>query len=95
MARHNKAMEKKAFLEKSGKGLHLKFKTLQKVKIPFRPLSQYALISFVKKLKIPDFRGIYIRDTLPDIPLNIECGILNLDLNDGNGNHWTSWYKSN
>ena len=95
MARHNKAMEKKAFLEKSGKRLHLKFKTLQKVKIPFRPLSQYDLISFVKKLKIPDFRGIYMRDTLPDIPLNIECGILNLDLNDGNGTHWTSWYKSN
>ena len=36
-----------------------------------------------------------MRDTLPNIPLNIECGILNLHLNYGNGNHWTSWYKSN
>ena len=36
-----------------------------------------------------------MRDTLPNIPLNIECGILNLDLNDGNGTYWTSWYKSN
>ena len=31
-----------------------------------------------------------MRDTLTNIPLNIECGILNLDLNDGNGTHWTN-----
>ena len=37
-----------------------------------------------------------MRDTLPKYALNIECGILNLDMNDGNnGTHWTSWYKSN
>ena len=64
------------------------------MKIPFRPLSQYDLLDFVKKLKIPDFRGIYMRDTLPNITLNIESGILNLGLNDRNGTHWTSWYKS-
>ena len=51
--------------------------------IPFRPLSQYELIYSAKN--IPDFRGIYIRDILPNKLLNIECGILNLDLNDGNG----------
>ena len=36
-----------------------------------------------------------MRDTLPNKPLNLECGILNFDLNDGNGTHWTSWYKLN
>ena len=80
MKRHNKAMERKAFLEKSGRGLHLKPYKSEDPFSTFRPWP-FDLKYFVKKLKIPDF--------------NIECGILNLDLNDGNGTHWTSWYKSN
>ena len=31
-----------------------------------------------------------MRDTLPNIPLNIECGILNLEANVGIGTHQTS-----
>ena len=49
-------MERKVFFRKRGEGIT--FKTLQKVKIPFRPLSQYDLIDFVKKLKIHNFRKI-------------------------------------
>ena len=30
-----------------------------------------------------------MRDTIPNISLDIESGILNY----GNGTHWTSWYK--
>lgn len=34
-----------------------------------------------------------MRDTLPSVPNEIECGIMNLDSNIGNGTHWTCWYK--
>lgn len=36
-----------------------------------------------------------MRDVLPKIFKNIECGILNLDSINGPGTHWTCWYKPN
>ena len=84
---------KESFFRPVEKGVT--FKALQKVRIPFRLLRQYDLIDFVKKLIVPDLRRIYMKYTLPNKSLNIKCGILNLDLNDGKGTHWTSWYTSN
>ena len=46
-------------------------------------------------LKIPKFRGVYMRDTLPKYSTRAECGILNLDSIKGPGTHWTCWYKEN
>lgn len=35
-----------------------------------------------------------MRDELPSKPRKNECGILNLQRSiDGNGTHWTAWYK--
>lgn len=50
---------------------------------------------YIKALKIPFFRGIFMRDTLPKASTKKECGILNLDSNEGNGTHWTCWFKPN
>ena len=55
-----------------------------------KPLSQYDLMDFINKFKIKHFQGIYMRDGLP--LLQRGCGIMNLDLESGNGTHWTCWY---
>jgi len=68
------------------------------MKIPNKPLSQYDLIKYVRKLKIPNFKGVYMRDTLPKnsiINKENECGIMNLDSVKGPGTHWTCWVKIN
>jgi len=40
------------------------------------------------------FRGVYLRDTLPESPLKNELGILNLDQEHGfGGTHWTLYLK--
>ena len=39
----------------------------------------------LKKLEIPRFRGVFVRDNLPLEPQRMECGILNLDDTAGNG----------
>jgi hypothetical protein len=68
------------------------------MKIPNKPLSQYDLIKYVRKLKIPNFKGVYMRDTLPKnsiINKENECGIMNLDSVKGSGTHWTCWVKNN
>lgn len=61
---------------------------------PYKALSETNLLDFAKQLKIPNFRGVFMRDTLPDKPLNMECGILNLDIQRGKGTHWTCWSKN-
>ena len=46
-----------------------------------------------RKLRIPNFRGVFMRNTLPDIPRKGECGIFNLGDTNGTGTHWVAWYK--
>ena len=47
-------------------------------------------MSLVDKFKIKHFQGIYMRDGLPLSRRG--CSIMNLDLESGNGTHWTCWY---
>lgn len=44
---------------------------------------------------IPNFRGVYMRDTLPKKPLKKECAVVNLDSIQGSGTHWVAYYKNN
>ena len=63
--------------------------------LPNEPLSNIQLISAAKKLKIKNFKGVFVRDQFPrKQSRNTECGILNLDSSSGRGTHWTAWYKS-
>ena len=55
-----------------------------------QPLTNFEIIDAVKKLKIPRFRGVFVRDNLPHIPKKNECGILNLDDTSGQGTHWVA-----
>lgn len=54
-----------------------------------RALNDKDLYFFVKKLKIKNFRGIFMRDELPKYSKANECGIINLD--DDLGTHWVAY----
>ena len=56
-----------------------------------KPLSNFDLLNWVKKLGIKHFRGIYSRDSLPMKILQYEVGIINLDTQLGNGTHWVAY----
>ncbi len=55
------------------------------------PMSNFDLIDAAKKLKIKQFRGVFMRDQLPKQPNNTETGIINLDQNSGPGTHWVAY----
>lgn len=46
-------------------------------------------------LRIPRFRGIFMRDRLPKRIRSNECGIINLDEDRGAGTHWVGYVKKN
>ena len=57
-------------------------------------LTNLQLINYARELKIPNFRGVFMRDTLPRTgPLNTECGIVNLNTSEQPGSHWVCYYK--
>jgi len=63
-------------------------------RIPETPFSNVNIEKYVKILKIKHFRGCYMRDELKDLKLkNTECGVLNLNLSNESGSHWTCWFK--
>lgn len=68
---------------------------VENVTLPYKPLTNVEIIEASANMKIPNFRGVYLRDTLPKSPKTNECGILNLDSSDGTGTHWTCWFKHN
>ena len=59
-----------------------------------KPLSNFDLLNWVKKLGMKHFRGIYSRDALPDRIKRNEVGIINLDLQIGPGTHWVAYRNS-
>jgi len=60
---------------------------VDKVLLRNKPLSNIELLDAVKKIEIPGFRGVFVRDNLPSEPGKHECGILNLDDATGTGPH--------
>ena len=44
------------------------------ISVPDKPLTNIELVRYARLLKIPDFSGVFMRDTLPQYPLNVECG---------------------
>ena len=62
--------------------------------LPNESLSNFQLIDAAKKLRIKHFRGVFVRDQLPEKPRKIECGILNTGDSSTNGFHWMCWYKN-
>ena len=63
------------------------------ITIPDKLLSNFELDHYAIQLKIPNFRGVFMRDMLPKNPRNTECGIVNLNMHDQPGSHWVCYYK--
>src|SRR6218665_3622742 len=61
------------------------------VTLPNVALTNIQLMDAAKKLNIKNFRGVFLRDELPKVPREKECGILNLDDSTGGGTHWVAW----
>jgi len=57
-------------------------------------LSNFDLEEQAEELKIKNFRGVFMRDTLPYKIKEKECGIVNLDSTENDGTHWVCYYKN-
>lgn len=65
------------------------------MKLPRKALTNFDIIHLIKKLKIPHFRGVFMRNHLPKKVRKFECGIVNLDNYENEGTHWTAYVKRN
>lgn len=61
--------------------------------IPNKALTNKDLLTFAECLKIPFFRGVFMKDNLPQSVRVNETGVVNLDNSDGPGTHWVCYKK--
>ncbi|CAH3040296.1 unnamed protein product [Porites lobata] len=73
----------------NGTGSDIKISKTQ-IRKSIKPLSNFDLMEWIKRLGIKNFRGIYSRDGLPH-KIKKECGIINLDDITGPGTHWVCY----
>lgn len=67
----------------------------RKLVLPNKPLSNHELSKYVICLKLPFFRGVFMKDELPKQIWKNEMGIVNLDNTTGPGTHWVCYKKLN
>lgn len=75
-------------------GRQLKDKKKNKKRI--EPLTNFDIIHLAKKLEIPHFDGVFMRDTLTGKKRtrSRECWVLNHGSSDTDGTHWTALAKN-
>ena len=56
-------------------------------------LTNFDIVYYTDILKIPNFRGVFMRDELPRTIKPIECGIMNFNTHDQSGSHWVCYTK--
>ena len=56
-------------------------------------LTNIDLYKYVRELRINNFRGVFMRDTLPSISRQKECGTVNFNTSEQVGSHWVCYYK--
>jgi len=61
--------------------------------MPAGATTNLQLTEMAKRMQIPYFRGVYMRDSLPRKIRRNESGIVNLDDVDGPGTHWVAYAK--
>ena len=58
-----------------------------------RGLTNIDLYIYALEVNIDDFRGVFMRDTLPRIAHQKECGIVNFNTSEQTGSHWVCYFK--
>ena len=61
---------------------------------PERGLTNLDLMRYASILRIPHFRGVFMRDELPKVDRQIECAIVNLNRSDEMGSHWVCYVRN-
>ena len=61
--------------------------------IPIKALSNFDVLYYANMLKIPYFRGVFVRNALPLKPRHNESAVVNLDSSAGRGTHWVCYEK--
>ena len=56
-------------------------------------LTNFDILKYVDVLKIPKFRGVFMRDELPGKIWSEECGIMNFNTHEQIGSHWVMYVK--
>ena len=56
-------------------------------------LTNIDLYRYAQELKIDNFRGVFMRNTLPKTPHQIECGIVHFNTSKQVGTHWVCYFK--
>ncbi|CAB0034481.1 unnamed protein product, partial [Trichogramma brassicae] len=93
------ALGKGLYLKPYKTGLGLCFGTKRgkknfEITLPNRALTNYDLVKYAKLLKIPHFRGVFMRDELPSSGARYrESAIVNLDDSIVPGPHWVAYRK--
>lgn len=79
----------------SGNNKKKKIKYSSKVleNLPNQPLTNHDILKYATILKIPYFRGVFMRDTLPKYVNENESAVINLDSMRGTGTHWVCYRK--
>ena len=62
-------------------------------RLPEKPLTSFDIIKTAINLKLPHFRGVFMRDSLPLKINENESAVVNLDSIKGDGTHWVCYYK--
>ena len=56
-------------------------------------LTNLDISEYARKLGIQNFRGVFMRDTLPRVAHHKECGIVNFNTSHQSGSHWVGYFK--
>ena len=56
-------------------------------------LTNFDLIKFAKELKIENFSGVFMRDSLPKQVNTRKCGIVNFNTSKEPGTHWVCYFE--
>ena len=56
-------------------------------------LTSFDLVRYIDILKVPNFRGVFMRDELPHRINTLECGIMNFNTHLQIGSHWVCYVK--
>ena len=59
-----------------------------------KPLTNYNIKNITKELKITNFRGVFMRDTLSNKINDKKCGVVNLYVSRNKGTHWVCYLKN-
>ena len=59
-----------------------------------RGLTNFDLISYIEKLGVPYFRGVFMRDELPKTKHLVGCAIMNFNKSNEIGSHWVCFVRN-